>query len=472
MRKAAMGSLLAVILLVVASCSRNEEAAPSDLPNLETIAPAAEPTTPPAGAPEPETSPDATPGEDAAPDTTPSTTVPAPRLPETAPLLLPDSVPDLPGRLVIAAPSGELLIADGGSIDVAVAAKEGTRVAQPTWGPDGSLAYTHLEPSASAVVVLDATGREIQRIETPFAPFYLSWSPDGGLIGILGPGGAGVELGVGRVDDGSFTSLSSAVAYFFDWSPVEPLVVSHAAPQRLITVDMTGAETLLEQAPGAFQAPEFTPDGDGVIVAVRVPTDNDQSQSASDAGIIRVNQLAQGAGVAQEIIRLDLASGEASTLLAYVTQTAFDLSPDGTSLAYTLSPTPGQSFIGPLSILDVATGRSTPVTDEPVLGFDWSPDSSALAYISANRENQLHWNVWRDGAVTSYPPQSPTGLFFLEYLPFWSQYTRSLTVWAPDSSAFVYPVRTEAGDQEIWVQAIDTDQPTFVSPGAFAGWSR
>lgn len=456
--------------LALSACSRSDEAAPSTLPELETFATSSSTTSPATPSTE---STQATSEEEPPTDATPDTEAPAPTLSPPPPLVLPDSVPDLPGRLIIAAPSGELVVVDDGTIEIAVPAAEGVRVAQPTWAPDGSLAYTHRESSRSEVVVLDPNGAERSRIETTVAPFYLHWSPDSQLIGMLGPGGEGVELGVGSVADGSFAALSSSVAYFFDWSPDSRLVVSHAAPSRLVTVDMAGVETALEPAPGAFQAPEFTPGGDAVILAVRVDSEQDSDgQSASAGRLTRIGQLAQGPGVPQEIISLDLASGVATTLLEYVTQTAFDLSPDGTRLAYTLSPTAGQSFIGPLLVVDLATGRTTPVTDEPVLGFEWSPDSSAVAYISANRDNELHWGVWQDGTLTTYAPQAPTALFFLEYLPFWSQYARSLTLWAPDSSAFVYPVQADGGDQEIWVQPLDADEPTFVSPGSFAGWSR
>ncbi len=439
-------------LLVLAACSSRSSTPESTLPALSL----AEATT----TTEPATT--VSPGADAPPDTAAAETVP----PTTAP---PAAIPDLPGSLVIISETGDLLVADKGRLSVAVPAPDNGIITQPTWGPDaGLLAYSLLDQSGPWLVITDGAGDELERISTPFVPFYLYWSPDGALVGALGAGPSGaVEFGVGDVGSGTFTSLSAGRAFFFDWSPVNPEIVSHAAPERLATVTVDGTETPLPTAPGSFQAPEWTPDGRSVILAISVAPDGANARGGWLFGISAGAQTGD-----QEVVLIDLETERVTTLVTYGTQIAFDLSPDGRKLAYTVALASGSAFVGPLDVLDLESGETERITGEPVLGFEWSPAGNALLYLSATPDNRLHWSVTSGGEQTTYSPQPPTEMFFLQYLPFWSQYARSMTLWAPDGSAFVYPLLTPEGEQEIWVQPLDADEPVFISTGIFAGWSH
>jgi hypothetical protein len=56
------------------------------------------------------------------------------------------------------------------------------------------------------------------------------------------------------------------------------------------------------------------------------------------------------------------------------------------------------------------------------------------------------------------------------YLPFWDQYSRVLTLWAPDSASFVLPVHGEAGGS-IVVYDVATGDTKRIHAGRFASWA-
>ncbi len=78
--------------------------------------------------------------------------------------------------------------------------------------------------------------------------------------------------------------------------------------------------------------------------------------------------------------------------------------------------------------------------------------------------------VWDSGIVTEYFTALPTGPFFNRYLIFWGQYDRSMTLWAPDSSAFVFPA-TDRGVDSVFLQRLVDEFPLIVAPGAVANFS-
>ena len=60
----------------------------------------------------------------------------------------------------------------------------------------------------------------------------------------------------------------------------------------------------------------------------------------------------------------------------------------------------------------------------------------------------------------------------LEYLRFFDQYAQSMTLWAPDSSAFTYAGVSESGEDGIWVQSLAEGAAAVrVAPGVMATWS-
>ena len=81
-------------------------------------------------------------------------------------------------------------------------------------------------------------------------------------------------------------------------------------------------------------------------------------------------------------------------------------------------------------------------------------------------------DVWDGEDVIRFARVRPTATFVREYLPFFDQYSRSLTLWSPQGDAFTYAGRNDDGDTGIWVQPVEADRPAVrVSDGQFASWS-
>ncbi|HKX76316.1 MAG TPA: hypothetical protein VJR05_13100, partial [Acidimicrobiia bacterium] len=57
--------------------------------------------------------------------------------------------------------------------------------------------------------------------------------------------------------------------------------------------------------------------------------------------------------------------------------------------------------------------------------------------------------------------------FVTEYLPFWDQYLRTLSLWSPAGDAFV----VANGEGNIVVQELNQSTPRVIGPGTFASWN-
>ncbi|MCB0207660.1 MAG: PD40 domain-containing protein, partial [Anaerolineae bacterium] len=110
--------------------------------------------------------------------------------------------------------------------------------------------------------------------------------------------------------------------------------------------------------PGLFQAPGIAPDG--LYLAF--------SQAAGEQFQVAVQDMATGA---QSTVRqLGLA--------------AMNWSPAGGQLAF-ISPARRQlTFVGPLQVIDAATGEVRTLVNDSVIAFFWSPDGSRIATLTQN----------------------------------------------------------------------------------------
>ncbi|MGZ8612903.1 MAG: hypothetical protein ACXWX0_11620, partial [Actinomycetota bacterium] len=63
-------------------------------------------------------------------------------------------------------------------------------------------------------------------------------------------------------------------------------------------------------------------------------------------------------------------------------------------------------------------------------------------------------------------------VFARDYLRFFEQYAQSMSLWAPDGSAFTYAGTNESGETGIWIQPAQPDvEPVLMTGGVFASWS-
>jgi TolB protein len=170
------------------------------------------------------------------------------------------------------------------------------------------------------------------------------------------------------------------------------------------------------------------------------------------------------AGPPQSLSIVDV-SGNATELAPVAGVGMFAPNSSGDRVAY-IDSQPGTG-LGELRVLDIAGGEPTVVDPRQVVGFAWDPAGLQLLYFTIDVEaGELVPNVWDGSDVVRYPGFVPSSTFVSEYLPFWDQYSRSLSLWSPDSDAFVVP---DASDR-ILVQHLDEEVPSEVGSGVFATW--
>jgi len=316
----------------------------------------------------------------------------------------------------------------------------GVALRQPTWSPDARIAvWTEIVAAEqrTAIGMGDATRQ--RRIDVPTPPFYYSWSPQGDRVAYLGnsPEGQSVALGLVEVAEGTASLVDGGNPYYFDWQPDGSRLVIHVAGRVLAFLAFDGTRTDIPVETGMFQAPAFLPDGRLLVITAGPP----QSLSIVDVSG-NPTELAPVEGVGM------FAPNSSGDRVAYID------SPPGTGL-------------GELRVLDIAGGEPTVVDQAQVVGFAWDPTGTKLLYFTIDVEAaELVPSVWDGTEVVRYPGFEPSATFITEYLPFWDQYSRSLSFWSPAGDAFVVP----ASSNRILVQHLDEESPAEVGSGVFATW--
>ena len=328
----------------------------------------------------------------------------------------------------------------------------GAEVHQPTWSPDGTLlAWSRVTSEGFSVVVGSNTGGPTTPYDTPFGVFYMQWRPDGRAIALLGaPEPGQVGLAILDLDSRTVTALNSSTSYYFHWSPDGDQMITHLDGTRLEQLDPSTGDTslleTLEQVTSAFQAAAWTPDGRSILYVRPAPTD--------------------AVGSEDELVTHDLTTGEVDVLARGAGFFNFAMSPDGTSVAYSIRNLEGWSS---MEIVDLASGRTEEIDAPFTLAWQWSPDSRKILLLGAG-ENAMTLSVYESGGFTRFQDILPTATFVQNYLYFWSQYDLSHTLWAPDSSGFVFPAFDRNGDF-VFLQLLDEELPIRIGPGSMAVFS-
>ena len=356
--------------------------------------------------------------------------------------------PALPPILVMNNDNALTAISTTGEPVELVAADPDRVVSQATWGPDGRLAvWTEIDTAAGEGVIAMGDSQGQRRIDGGTIPYFYAWSPDGSHVAYLGnaPDGTGVALGIVDVVEGTAGLVDSGAPYYLDWAPDSSRMAIHVDTTFLGFVDLEGNRTTLSTAPGRFQAPEFLDDG-RLLVAI--------------GGDV------QGVAISES-------AGEPVLIAPTEGGTFFAASSNGDTLAYT--DTADAPIMGSLAVLPLGKGGvpgdSQTVSEDAVVAFEWSPSGGKLLFLTVNEQGTaLIPQVWEDGSAEVYDELVPTQEMISQYLPFWDQYSRVLTLWAPDGASFVLPVDAENGGS-IVVYDVDSGATTRVSGGRFASWA-
>jgi TolB protein len=173
---------------------------------------------------------------------------------------------------------------------------------------------------------------------------------------------------------------------------------------------------------------------------------------------------------------------------------AFAFEPAGDHLAFIAATQPGTppGFpVGPLRLLDPATGALRTLLPGVEVAFFWSPDGTTIAAIQAPPAQEPGASasavparlvdtgvrvevVFVDvatGAVESTHEVQLADLFVSQFLPFFDQYALSHRLWAPGSDAVALPLVATDGSVNVVEIPVDGGDPRTIAPGVAAFWS-
>ncbi len=305
-------------------------------------------------------------------------------------------------------------------------------VSQVTASPSGVLVWTALEtdpPSVKATI----DGDERSTVDTPTVPFFYEWSPSGSRIAFLGnsTSGAGLVFGMIDVETREVTPIESPAPFFFDWSPDGERLIAHIGGASLGIIDAASGEVEdLGQESGPFPAPIWTEAGI-VVVTQLGPT--------VERGL-RTVSFQQARSV---VVLIDPDTLSYTELTSVVGPVRLFPSVDG--LAVVAGPSGSQT----IEVLDW-NGRSLETLEGDTIDLaQWSPDGATLLWTERDGDRSLTPMTWSGGEATRYDTFVPTSLFATAYLPFWDQYDRAISLWAPDSASFALPTQTVAGPEVV-----------------------
>ena len=404
----------------------------------------------------------------------PATSVPAPT-----------AVPapgEVVNRIVFVNDEGQLvsIAPDGSEEHVLTSAQQ--RFQFPAWSPDGRfVAAIGTDRTGAGVFVLDDSETEAAPLplyaDRRDAPFYLYWSPDSSQVSFLASHPDGMALNVVPADGSADSRLLTVGGpLYWQWAADSQQMLIHSgfagedSRLELITADGDGTGDSLA-APGFFQVPGISADGRYLAYAEEITGANSRLVVMDTQSDKEVQQ--RHAGIV-----------------------AMAWSPTANQLAFTNGSEPdSRSFVGPLRLVDAATGEIRVLSQEPIVAFFWSPDGRYLAAISILRSGEGDINVQsgktavgKQIAQQSLPRLRllvydvtteegrllfefvPTFTFATQFLPFFDQYALSHRLWSPQSDALVLPM-VEDGRNEIFVINITTGQKRFLAEGLMPFWS-
>jgi hypothetical protein len=315
----------------------------------------------------------------------------------------------------------------------------------------GNTARSPTAPAPTRIAVVDASGALSTMdvlggnvVPHPLAGVsfaFPTWSPDGTLIAAIG----------GATDDASTpaATIREGSPLYWDWVGPARALVNVGGGGRgafLGEIGLDGvAGTPAATAPGDFRSPAVTHDGThrAFVVATggRSSSIVVESRDGADRREIPVPGMA-----------------------------AISFAPAGDNLAFIAPEQPGPPTglpIGPLRVVDVASGSVRTLLGGAIVGFFWSPDGKTIATlrIPGPGDDEVA-SVGDEVPAIAFPPAAATSgytlhlafvdvasgsvrskrdvrvseRFALQLLPYFDQYALSHRFWSPDSASFMLPL--------------------------------
>lgn len=357
----------------------------------------------------------------------------------------------------------------------------------PAWSPDSShLAFAGYDlaqgsPKTSALysITPSGTGELTLYRSDQFTPFFLYWSPDSHYVTFLTDKGSDtVALRLVTANKAnSDQELESGAPLFFAWAPDSRRMFLHVGDSQqgstdthlaLLPLGPNHSARSLDARPGAFQTPQWSPDGQHLLF------------SRQDAASKQVVAVANAQGT------------DAHVLFDYQGRVSFAWSPSGSRIAYIVTEDNiTLPNFGPLKVIDANGQNPRQISDDHTLAFFWSPNGNRLAYLTllmqpgggtgyrfqgpaqGNTQIQLVWKVadletGKNVTVAIFQPTDD----FIGILPVFDQYARAATRWSPDSQSLVYTAADDNGNGAVYVgDATAKSAPRKIADGTLAFWS-
>jgi TolB protein len=404
-----------------------------------------------------------------------------------------NATPDTDLRLAVVDADGQLQTMDAAGGSATTVGGSGIRFTFPAWSPDGTRIAAIGQTAAETGVYIFAVDRSGAASTEPAVvyrsadelPFYLYWAPDSRRVTFLTSEPDGLALRIAPADASSpAVSIRQGSPLYWAWAAPDRLFV-HSGVEGVdgfygeVGLDGTTLEPSTVTA-GAFRAPAVT--GNGRFRAFSSP----------------------GTGTPEQVIveRTDRTNRHVAGVDGAA---ALDFGPAGDELAF-LAPAaagPATSLpVGPLRLMDPASGAIRTLLPDPVVAFYWSPDGSTIAALEAASPGDN--SVASTGAVVlaragdearEVPAATVPGLalrlvfvrveggairsqrvvrlsdaFASQLLPYFDQYALSHLVWSPDGASIVLPLVSEDGLVHLTALRADGSQARPIVDAAMGFW--
>jgi Tol biopolymer transport system component len=351
----------------------------------------------------------------------------------------------------------------------------------PTWSPDGNyLAYIGPDQENNQALYVTPTGSFEPTIlfnEPGSAPFYLYWAPDSHSVTFLTQERRSLAMRQANTKLGNNRVLAEGNPFYWVWSPAGDKLLMHVGGSRAasdgahlsILKNQADANRIeLNLAPGRFQAPDWSSDGQHIFY-------------------IAADENGQEA-----IYQTDHETLEQTKITELSGYTFLTLSPDDRQIAYVQIEADDRAPLGTAYLIDADGQNRRRLTDNPVGSIYWSPDGTKLALLALvtpgsgptakagglaaplPQEIQFRWLIYDLATkelkiLTTFSPTR----HFLQTVPYFDQYHRSLTFWSPDSRYFVITQeKSTPRNGTIWVyDVLGEEEPKQVGEGTLAVWS-
>jgi TolB protein len=413
-----------------------------------------------------------------------------------------------PIRLAAIDANGALATTDGSGGSAVPYSVPGVTFEFPAWSPEG----THVAAIGQGgggfgvyVFAAPAPGDTATTTDQPVVvyrssdhpPFYLFWSPDGQQLTFLTTEPDGIALRVAAAEgSGDATILRRGAPLYWDWADNGRLLAHIGGSEPDAFIGELGLDG------GSDDAPLIARGSSHSSGPFRSPV---VSRDERYRAFVEV-----GSDTVQQIV-VEARDGSNSRAVIVSGPTALGFDPSGTSLAYVApeesATTPAALPIGPLRLIDAASGSSRTLLGGSIVAFFWAPDGKtiatlgvagpgggveaatdrvvpALARLARPRTSSpgaietaagvgLHL-AFVDVATAAVRAQRDVRVsdtFVNQILPFFDQYALSHRFWSADSASLALPLVAASGGDQLVVIPADGSEPLPIPDRVIGFWS-